>query len=181
MAKPTHASVTEEPCTCDYLQNAADDPGNPIVFDAQTAEYQFSYDDGAMLVIYHCPFCGGAAPESKRALLFEQIPEAEQERLGKLLHGITTIDAAIKKFGKPDFEGVSTSKHPERQDKPPRIEHHRDIRYHNLSDIAEIWITERPDGSIYWHLQGKYIGRNVDDGAEPNCTERKRPWWRFWG
>jgi len=179
MAKPTHASVTEEPCTCGYLQNAADDPSNPITFDAHTAEYQF-LSAGAMLVIYHCPFCGGAAPESKRALLFEQVPDAEQERLAKLLHGITTIDAAIKKLGTPDFEGTSTSKFPEQEGTAPRIEYHRDIRYHNLSDVAEIWITERPDGTIYWHLQGKYIYRNDDDGAEPNGSAGKRPWWRFW-
>ena len=179
MAKRTHASVTEEPCKCGYLQNAADDPSNPIVFDAPTSEYQFSYD-GAMLVIYHCPFCGGAAPESKRELLFEQIPDAEQERLAKLLHEITTIDAAIKRFGKPDFEDVSASKYPEQDGTPPRVEHHRDIRFHNLSDVAEIWITERPDRSIYWHLQGKYIGRNTDGGAQPNSTRGKRPWWRFW-
>ena len=179
MAKPTHASVTEEPCTCGYLQNAADDPSNPIVFDTQTAEYQFSYD-GAMLVIYHCPFCGGAAPKSKRALLFEQIPEAEQERLAKLLYGITTINAAIKRLGKPDFEGTSTSQYPEQEGTAPRIEHHRVVRYHNVSDVAEIWITERPDGSIYWHLQGKYIGRNMDDGTQSNGTYKKRPWWRFW-
>lgn len=179
MAKRTHASVTDEPCKCGYLQNAADDPSNPIAFDAQTAEYQFSFD-GAMLVIYHCPFCGGAAPESKRALLFEQIPEAEQERLSKLLHGVTTIDAAIRKFGQPDFEGTATSQFPEQEGTPPRIEHHRHIRFHKLSDVAEIWITERPDGSIYWHLQGKYIYRNADEDAEPNGNARERPWWRLW-
>ena len=179
MAKPTYASVTELPCTCGYLQNAADDPSNPIVFDSQTAEYQFSYD-GAMLVIYHCPFCGGAAPEAKRALLFQLIPDAEQERLSQLLHGIATIDAAIKKLGKPDFEGVSRSKFPEQEDKGPRIESHRDIRYHDLWDVAEIWITERPDGTIYWYLQGKYIHQHTDDGAEPNATAGRSPWWRFW-
>lgn len=179
MAKRTHASVTEELCTCNYLQNAADEPRNPITFDAHTGEYQFSFD-GAMLVIYHCPLCGGAAPESKRKLLFEQISDIEQERLGQLLHGITTIDAAIKKLGKPDFEGVSTSTIPEEEDSAPRIEHHRDIRFHNLSEVAEIWITERPDGTIYWHLQGKYIGRNANGAGQHDDIETKRPWWRLW-
>lgn len=161
MKKRTFASVTEEPCTCGYLQNAADDPDNPIVFDARTAEYQFSYG-GAMLVIYHCPFYGGAAPESKRDLLFAQIPEVEQDRVLELLSGVQTIDDAIQKFGTPDFEGVSTSKYPAREGEAPRIEPHRSIRYGNLSEVAEVWITERPDGKIYARLQGKYLGNNTD-------------------
>lgn len=164
MAKRTYASVTEEPCTCGYLQNAADDPDNPIVFDARTAEYQFSYV-GAMLVIYHCPFCGGAAPESKRDLLFAHISEAEQNRLLELLSDIQTIDDAIQKFGTPDFEGVSTSKYPEGEGEAPRIEPHRSIRYGNLSDVAEVWITERPDGKIYARLQGKYLENNTGNST----------------
>lgn len=162
MAKRTYASVTEEPCTCGYLQNAADDPDNPIVFDARTAEYQFSYG-AAMLVIYHCPFCGGAAPESKRDLLVAQIPAAERQRLLDLLSGVQTIDGAIEKFGKPDFAGVSTSKYAEREGEAPRIEPHRHIRYGNLSDVAEVWITERPDGKIYARLQGKSLGNEADN------------------
>lgn len=167
MSKPTHASVTEELCTCNYLQNAADDPRNPIAFDADTGEYQFQHD-GANLVIYHCPFCGGAAPDSKRHLLFAQIPAEEESRLAKLLHGIETIDDALQQLGSPDFEGTSITKFPEEENKAPRIQHHRDIRYHHLSDVAEIWITERPDGKIFWQLQGKYLGGSAepeeDDG-----------------
>lgn len=164
MSKRTYSSVTEEPCTCGYLQNAADDPDNPIVFDRRTAEYQFSYG-GAMLVIYHCPFCGGAAPESKRDLLFAQIPAAEQNRLLDLLSGVQTIDDAIQKFGKPDFEGISTSKYAERDGEAPAIEPHRNIRYANLSEVAEVWITERLDGKIYARLQGKHLGNNAGNST----------------
>lgn len=152
--------LRKNPARAGIYKNAADDPDNPIVFDARTAEYQFSYG-GAMLVIYHCPFCGGAAPESKRDLLFAQIPAAEQNRLLDLLSGVQTIDDAIDKFGKPDFEGVSTSKYAEREGEAPKIEPHRDIRYCNLSDVAEVWITERLDGKIYARLQGKYLGNNA--------------------
>ena len=144
--KDRPASVTETPCTCGYLQRAADDPRNPIIFDEDTSEYQFTFQepesDGlSTLIIYHCPFCGGAAPESKRDLLFAQIPDSEQSRLAELLDGIETIDGALERFGKPDFEGTSVTTHPERENEPPRIGHHRDIRYHNLSNVAEIRIT----------------------------------------
>ena len=71
MAKPTSFSVTSKPCTCGFLECQADDPDSPIVFDARLNEYHFEYaspcsDVGcdsakAQMMIYHCPFCGGAA------------------------------------------------------------------------------------------------------------------------
>jgi hypothetical protein len=74
MAKPTRASVTEEPCKCGVLELAAKDPRSHIVFDSEVNEYHFRYphpikgNPSAMgsMVIYHCFFCGGAAPASKR-------------------------------------------------------------------------------------------------------------------
>src|SRR5438552_3640751 len=39
MTKPTHASVTDQPCSCGFLQEAADDPDSPIVYDAQLNEF----------------------------------------------------------------------------------------------------------------------------------------------
>jgi hypothetical protein len=178
MSKPTFASVTEVPCTCRYLEKRANDPRTPIVFDEATGEYQFVYKS-EMLVIYHCPFCGGAAPESKRALLFAQISAAEEERLANLLDGITTIDDALAKLGKPDFEGTSVTRHPEAENEAPRIQHHRDIRYFGLSETAEVWITERPDGKIFWQLQGKYIGRESAVGLSKALPTEPR-WWQFW-
>src|SRR5262245_23525564 len=84
--KPTRASVTSKQCRCGYLQFAAEESGNPIVFDEVAGEYQFTYQEpGAegpsLLVLYHCPFCGGAAPQSKRANLFHVIPKGEVRRL----------------------------------------------------------------------------------------------------
>ena len=174
MNKRTHSSVTEQLCECRYLENAANDPESPILFDETTGEYQFQYDEQrrsrlehlsravwgdeghyATLIIYHCPFCGGAAPESKRHLLFKTISRDEESRLGELLKNIKSIDDAIQQFGQPDFDGHSGTKMPETENHPSRIEHHRDIRYHGLSDFAAVWITERPDGSAYWRLQGK--------------------------
>ncbi len=164
MPKPTYASVTEQPCTCDYLQNAANDDANPIIFDEKTSEYQFAYhepglDGPSTLIIYHCPFCGGAAPESKRSLLFAVIPKSEEERLLEMLAPIETISQAMAILGTPDFDGHIKVRDPERDNKPFSLEYHREIRYEKLSDLANIWITERPDGKVFWQLQGKYIGR----------------------
>jgi hypothetical protein len=164
--RPTYASVTTTPCTCGYLQRAADDQSLPIEFDALTGEYQFN-SASSKLVIYHCPFCGGAAPKSKRHLLFAVIPSDEEQRLAQLLSHVRTIRSAIKRLGKPDRDepdGVRTER-PERDGQSPAIHHHRALYYEHLSEIADVWITERPDGTVHWSLQGKYIGPKSSRGA----------------
>ena len=157
-AMSRHDSVTDKPCNCDLLQRTANDPSYPIIFDADTNEYHFTWNDGAILVIRHCPFCGGAGPKSKRSLLFAQIPRQEESRLAKLLKGVNSMDDAIRRFGKPDYDGTAGSHRDETKDAGPCIEHHRFIRYHALSDVADIWLTERSDGGILWELHGKYVG-----------------------
>lgn len=163
--KRTYASVTVVNCTCNYLRNAADDPANPIAFDARTNEFQFNYRDDqdqcpATLIIYHCPFCGGAAPKSKRDQLFAAIPADEEARLANLMKPIETIDDAIDALGNPDFDGYTEHRCPEEIETPPSTEYLREIRYHGLSEVADVWITERPDGKIHWRLQGKQLPIN---------------------
>ena len=85
MRKRTHSSVTKKLCCCGYLERAGLDPESPIDFDTRTNEYQFKYmvaggkGEGS-LIIYHCPFCGGAAPESLRDALFETVTVSERQR-----------------------------------------------------------------------------------------------------
>ncbi len=162
MSKPTFASVTDELCVCDYLQRAADDPESPIIFDEHVGEYQFAYQVGgeglATLVIYHCPFCGGAAPESKRELLFAVIPSEEAERIATVLLPIHSLDDAIRILGAPDFDGFTTLREDEKDDSAPSLKQYRQIRYTRLSSVADIWIEEHPNGKAWWHLQGKYVG-----------------------
>jgi hypothetical protein len=170
VTKPTFASVTEELCTCGYLQHAAEDPNSPIVFDPQLNEYHFEFlspcSDGtctgakATLAIYHCPFCGGAAPESKRDLLFAVIPAEEQRRLYTLLEGIKTLDEAIRVLGPPDEDrpyGV-TQTHPEQEGKAPTIQSFRTLEYRHLSGTAEVCIVDYHKDRVHFMLQGKYIG-----------------------
>ncbi|MBW3599824.1 MAG: hypothetical protein KY475_21455 [Planctomycetes bacterium] len=159
----TFASVTDTPCTCGCLERAADDSRNPIVFDEQTGEYHFQYKlpphtEPALLVIYHCPFCGGAAPESKRKLLFALIPPEEERRLMARLAAIGSISDALETLGEPAQDTPSVTHRHEQDGQPPSIQHHRTLVYENLSEVAEVWITERPDGAVACRLQGKYIG-----------------------
>jgi hypothetical protein len=164
--RPTFASVTDTPCRCGFLRRAADDPRLPIVFDKLTREYHFQYREGAskqysVLVIYHCPFCGGAAPKSKRALLFHVIPPDEERRLTALLAGVSSIRSAIRKLGKPDEDnpqGLSVQR-PEEDGRPPTTQWFRMLCYRKLSKVADVWVTEHADGRASWRLQGKQKGR----------------------
>ena len=110
-----------------------------------------------MLVIYHCPFCGGAAPKSKRALLFHVIPPEEERRLSAILGGITTLRAAIRKLGKPDDDNPRGTgvQYPEHRGRPPTMQWFRTLRYDNLSKVAAVHFTERGDGRASWSLHGK--------------------------
>jgi len=160
--RPTFASVTDAPCKCGYLRRVADDARQPIVFDKLTGEYHFLYREGdaagySTLTLYHCPFCGGAAPKSKRASLFHVIPPEEERRLGELLDGIASIRTALRKLGKPDYDdprgtGVQM---PERAGHAPTTQWFRTLRYEKLSKVADVWVTERADGRASWRLQGK--------------------------
>ncbi len=161
----TRASVTDILCTCGYLERAADDPASPIVFDERTSEYQFTYqesglDGPSMLVIYHCPFCGGAAPESQRHLLFAAISPAEKERLIQLVAPIETIQQALDTFGMPQFDTYFVLQELRRDDpnNPPSFQQNRELLYTTLSEVADVRIMEVPNDRVSWTLCGKYIG-----------------------
>jgi hypothetical protein len=161
-SRPTSASVTDAICECKYLQRAADDPDVPIVFDQRTNEYHYRYQEPssavpANLMIYHCPFCGGAAPVSKRPSLFHVVSSEEQSRLVELLEPFCSIQELVKVLGKPDDDTPAGmwEKQYELDDRPSRAAPCRMLTYKSLSDVAEIHVFERPNGTIGWSLSGK--------------------------
>lgn len=170
MAKPNPFSVTEEPCACGDLERSADDPRSPIVFDAELNEYNLEYTspcgDGTCapgkgsLRLYHCPLCGGAAPESKRDLLFAVIPLDEQRRLNGLLAGVRSIEDALRVLGPPDRDdphGVMVHQ-AELDGAPPTLQRYRMLTYTGLSDTAEVIVTDYRRDGVHTVLQGKYVG-----------------------
>jgi hypothetical protein len=62
--KPAGNSVTPARCKCGWLERAADEPVNPVLFDAKMGEFQLHPSDDGYSVLYHCPWCGGSAPRS---------------------------------------------------------------------------------------------------------------------
>jgi len=163
--RPTNASVTDAICDCKYLQRAADDPDVPIVFDERTNEYHYTYLESgsgvpAILNIYHCPFCGGTAPRSKRPLLFHVVSSEEKRRLADLLVPIRSVRELVETLGEPDKDDPAGmwERSEEFDDRPSRVVPCRMLTYESLSDVADVQVYERPDGTIGWALSGKYLG-----------------------
>jgi hypothetical protein len=161
--KPTSASVTETLCTCKYLERASEEPEVPIVFDDEMNEYHLTNvgKNRGYSMIYHCPWCGGAAPRSKRATFFATITQKEEERLRRLTSRLATVDAVTRKLGKPDFDMAEGTiiKTPDSKDKPPTIKSYRTLRYAGLSKTANVDFTDYgPDGGLKVSFQGKYLG-----------------------
>jgi hypothetical protein len=147
------------------LQRAADDPDVPIVFVEDTNEYHYAYQEPgsgvpARLNIYHCPFCGGAAPASKRPLFFRVVSAEETHRLAALLEPIRSIRELFALLGEPDEDisrGTSVRLE-ESENQPSKFLPCRMLTYKSISEVADLQVYERPDGTIGWGLTGKYIG-----------------------
>lgn len=165
MAKGTWASVTEIPCSCKFLGDSAADPNTPIRYDPELNEYSIIYSWGAegygSMCIYHCPFCGGRTPESRREDLFTAVPESEYERLRALTTGIKSVDDAIRILGNPTRDEPSTlppgyTAPTDRDGKstwPVRA-----LTWSDLSDVAEIQVCVLADNSTQVTCGPKYTG-----------------------
>lgn len=154
-------SVTAEPCSCGNLASAAADRACPIAFDPELNEYHvtsFDPDTGTRghWVVYHCLFCGGAAPESKRDTFFTEVSDAETERLERLTSRLRTVDEAIAKLGPPDED------HPNgmtiRSNTAPQRSY-RLLRYTRLSEHANVtFVDYGPERGLRMRIERKYVG-----------------------
>jgi hypothetical protein len=165
MATGTWASVTEAPCTCKYLEDSAADPNTPIRYDPELNEYSIIYacgpDGYGSMCIYHCPFCGGRTPESRREELFAAVPDSEYERLRALTAGIKSIDDAVRILGNPSRDEPMTL--------PPGYTPPTDrngnstwpvraLTFSALSDAADIQVLVNADNSTQVTFGPKYTG-----------------------
>ena len=165
MPTGTWASVTDAPCTCKSLEDDAADPNTPIRYDPELNEYNivlsWSPDGYGSMRIYHCPFCGGLAPESRRDKLFAVVPDSEHERLRALTAGIGSVEDAVRILGTPSTEEPVTM--PSGYVLPRRREDKfsfpvRALTFTGLSDVAEIQVLLHDDKSVQVTIGPKYIG-----------------------
>src|SRR5262245_31009124 len=163
MSDSTWASVTEAPCTCKHLERCAADPNVPIEYDSDLNEFNIVLSGrlgkyGSMR-IYHCPFCGGLAPKSRREELFAVVPEPEYQRLRALTLGIGSVEDAVRVLGVPCSDDVVSFPEGyvwpvERDAKIPV----RALTFTRLSDVAEVHVTVNDDKSVELSFGPKYIG-----------------------
>lgn len=144
-------------CKCGWLERAADDPKCPVKFDAKLNEYHMIYGTKGIMMLYHCPFCGGSAPKSKRELLFQKLTDAERQRLVNLTKDMRKVHDVTRVFGEPNIRhqvGMVTTK-PERDGKPETTQSYPTMVYTKLSEMADVHVTVYPTDKVGIHFQGK--------------------------
>jgi hypothetical protein len=173
---------SDYPCNCSVLEDAAADPYIPISFDVALNEYHIEHKgrDGHMM-IYHCPFCGGRPPTSRRDRLFARVTVHEHAKLLDLTKDIRTLEDAIRTFGTPDSDMPQGTRAISRysEEKPQIAESYRTLRYEKLSDTADVSIVDELRDKVRVQIYGKYIGANEltrDDRvtAEPEPAASNR-------
>jgi hypothetical protein len=159
--KPTFASVTTKPCKCRWAEDVTAEPDNAVVFDTETNEYQFRTPKGGSLTIYHCPFCGGVMPRSRRADLFAYITEAERQRLAKVTYKLKSVAGAVRVLGKPTYDHPSglVVRTPAKGRRPPGIASYRVLTFSRVSKTADVQLVDYGPEGIRFTFQGKYLGK----------------------
>jgi len=134
----------------------------PIEFDQDVNEYHLVFGDvrGSKAILYHCPFCGGAAPRSKRELLFATLDNREVSRLRALTKKIKTVDELLKTLGVPDRDldaGVTMAE--KRDGQPDRVDTFRTLIYSQQSKSADIRVAVTRTGQVAGiTFESKYLG-----------------------
>jgi len=168
--KPTSQSVTDQPCGCGYLQRASEEPSIPIVFDEEMHEYHVAHSSGGgWSVVYHCPWCGGVAPDSRRASFFAVITQEESDRLRRLTGGLRTVEEAIAALGQPDEDDPqgTTMKTPGTDAEPPRVATYRTLTFHGLSETVEVDLIDYGPRGIGFSFRGKFLDTAKGSTPEP--------------
>ena len=148
-------------CDCPYLESLSKDPAAPVEFDVTFNEYHILGTNGSRHMVYHCPFCGGRAPKSRRHELFTPIAHAERERLKDLTRNLKTVTDVTNAFGPPDSDnpaGYSVTK--EDDTGRPRTTHYRALTYKGLSAVADVEFLVGVNDQVWFTLMPKSI-----DGA----------------
>jgi len=155
------------PCKCGFLEREANHADSPVRFDAKLNEYHFihrmSTGEEAMMMIYHCPFCGGRAPKSRRGDLFHRLTHAEQRRLSGLTKDLRTVQDVAMAFGEPDIRqpiGMMQTI-PERDGKPETTQSYPVMIYTKLSETADVHVTIYPADRVGISFQGKAVKKDA--------------------
>lgn len=156
-------------CDCGTVENASQEPQHPIRFDPELNEYYIALDTTGKgrMMIYYCPFCGGAVPESRRSSLFMHVPTMERWRIIRLLKGVKTISDVLARFGPPDedAEVPSVIGHPIKDGESTggEILWQRTLLYRNISETADVKFSVGEKESVRPSWSAKSKGKRNSD------------------
>ena len=161
--KPTFASVTTKLCACRWPHDVAAEPENGVAFDKETKAYVFLTRGGGTLMIYHCPFCGGAMPRSPRAERFAYVTEAEVARLNRLTGSVKSVADAVRVLGKPEDDRADglLVRTPAKGGKAPSVAAYRVLTFTGASKTADVELIDYGPHGIRFKYQGKYLGKRA--------------------
>jgi len=149
-------------CGCKWFERSAKDPNIPVVFDEIKNEYHLVHqNDSGISLFYHCPFCGGKAPESLRDNFFADVSVEETTRLHLLTENILTEEDMRAIHGEPDsvFPTSGSMTTPGSDTEAPETTiGGRWLIYTNLSETAEVRIRISRYGKLRFSFSGKYLG-----------------------
>jgi hypothetical protein len=144
------------------LETVSKEPGSTIRWDERMNEYHIIDTEGAQMMVYYYPFCGGSTPKSRRSSFFAHVTLQEERRITKLFHGIRTTSDVVTRFGPPDEERefAEGDRNPARGENPERGEVFRGLVYKSLSPVAEIVFTVGDSDTVRGTWIQKYVGDN---------------------
>ncbi len=126
-------------CDCGTLARLSKEPSVPVDFDEKLNEYHIRGTDGGQIMIYHCPFCGGRTPPSRRDELFMHITHDEMRWLSDLTRNLRTVADVLNAFGTPDIDdpsGYAVTK--DDSAGRPKTTNYRKLTFSGLSEAAHI-------------------------------------------
>ena len=146
-------------CDCNWFQRAAADPHIPVEYDANLNEYHLVRSGAQVgkMQMYHCPFCAGRAPASRRDELFIPISTEEQWRLRDMVRNLKTVSDVTTSLGEPDDDVADGTwiETPEATGQPGKTEYFRTLVYRRLSAMADVRVLIYPQGQVHFELASK--------------------------
>lgn len=85
---------------------AINDPCSGVTFDPKSNTVVLSRGQSEY-PLYHCPFCGGAFPDSSQPAWVPIVPKEEFERVERLVADLADAEAIISRLGPPDYDAVT--------------------------------------------------------------------------
>ncbi|QND60560.1 hypothetical protein [Mesorhizobium huakuii] len=158
MSKPNFEAPR---CECGTLEALSKEPSIPIVFDAELNEYHIVGTAQQQVLIYHCIFCGGQTPASRRDELFMHVTREEFERLRKTTSGLNTLEDVVGTLGPPDFDHPAGFSSTEPVGLGPRrTTDFRQMTFSSLSDTANVHVAIGLNDKVQFSFTPKPVARD---------------------